>query len=152
MRPLAEFVVLSMLAGAASMVMSTAIDMVDLRVPWTDSLKWVLPAVLAAGTGAWCSGRWQQRRQARAPARQAGGMAVRTVLLSGLSYLPALLMYLLLALAVTGDAKVIGSQVMLLLFAIGCLPLLWAVVPFSMIEYVLCRRYLRRLHVPAGSP
>ncbi|MCC4619063.1 hypothetical protein LL965_02855 [Xanthomonas cassavae CFBP 4642] len=152
MRPLAEFVVLSMLAGAASMVMSTAIDMVDLRVPWTDSLKWVLPAVLAAGTGAWCSGRWQQRRQARASARQAGGMAVRTVLLSGLSYLPALLVYLLLALAVTGDAKVIGSQVVLLLFAVGCLPLLWAAVPFSMIEYVLCRRYLRRLHVPAGSP
>ncbi|MCC4605133.1 hypothetical protein [Xanthomonas campestris] len=152
MRPLAEFVALSMLAGAVSMVMSTAIDMVDLRVPWTDSLKWVLPAVLAAGTGAWCSGRWQQRRQARAPARQAGGMAVRTVLLSGLSYLPALMVYLLLALAVTGDAKVIGSQVMLLLFAIGCLPLLWAAVPFSMIEYVLCRRYLRRLHVLAGSP
>ncbi|QJD68349.1 hypothetical protein HG421_11980 [Xanthomonas campestris pv. badrii] len=152
MRPLAEFVALSMLAGAVSMVMSTAIDMVDLRVPWTDSLKWVLPAVLAAGTGAWCSGRWQQRRQARAPARQAGGMAVRTVLLSGLGYLPALLVYLVLALAVTGDAKVIGSQVMLLLFAIGCLPLLWAAVPFSMIEYVLCRRYLRRLHVPAGSP
>ncbi|MCC8537443.1 hypothetical protein ACDH70_19895 [Xanthomonas axonopodis pv. poinsettiicola] len=152
MRPLAEFVALSTLAGAASMAMSTAIDMAGLRMPWTDSLKWVLPAVLAAGTGAWWSGRWQQRRQARALARQAGGMALRTVLLSGLGYLPALLVYLLVALAVSGDAKVIGSQLMLLLFAVGCLPLLWAAVPFSMIEYVLCRRYLRRLHVPAGSP
>lgn len=152
MRPLAEFVALSTLAGGASMVASTAIHMAGLRVPWTDSLKWALPAVLAAGTGAWWSGRWQRRRQARTPARHAGGMALRTVLVSGLSYLPALLVYLLLVLAVTGDAKVIGSQVMLLLFAIGCLPLLWAAVPFSMIEYVLCRRYLRRLHVPAGSP
>lgn len=152
MRPLAEFVALSTLAGGASIVASTAIDMAGLHMRWTDSLKWALPAVFAAGIGAWWSGRWQLRRQSRAPARHAGGMALRTVLLSGFSYLPALLLYLLVALAATGDAQVIGSQVMLLLFAIGCLPLLWAAVPFSMIEYVLCRRYLRRLHVPAGSP
>ncbi|MCC4586720.1 hypothetical protein LL962_06280 [Xanthomonas sp. NCPPB 1067] len=152
MRPLAEFVALSALAGGVSMAISAAIEMAGLRLPWTDSLKWVLPALLAAGMGAWWAGRWQRRRQARMPVRQAGGMALRTVLLSGLGYVPALLLYLLVALAATGDAKVIGTQVMLLLFAVGCLPLLWAALPFSMIEYVLCRRYLRRLHVPAGSP
>ncbi|RBA99515.1 hypothetical protein BRN10_10195, partial [Xanthomonas oryzae pv. oryzae] len=83
---------------------------------------------------------------------RAGGMALRAVVLSALGYLPALLLYLLAALAITGDAAMIRSEVMLLLFVIGCLPLLWAAVPFSMIEYVLCRRYLRRVRVPAGSP
>ncbi|APO94557.1 hypothetical protein [Xanthomonas vesicatoria] len=152
MRPLAEFVVLSTLAGGVAMVFSTAIDMAGLRMPWTDSLKWVLPALAASGVGAFGAAFWQRRRDTRAPAQHAGGMALRTVVLSALSYLPALLLYLLVALAVTGDARVIGSQVMLLLFVIGCLPLLWAAVPFSMIEYALCRRYLRRQRVLAGSP
>ncbi|WP_115554245.1 hypothetical protein [Xanthomonas arboricola] len=154
MRPLAEFVLLSTVAGGVAMVFSTAIDMAGQRVQWTDSLKWVLPALVAAGVGAWSAALWQRRRDRRATAsaQHAGGMALRTVLLSALSYLPALLLYLLVALAVTGDARVIGSQVMLLLFVIGCLPLLWAAVPFSMIEYALCRRYLRRQRVLAGSP
>ncbi|MCC4632499.1 MULTISPECIES: hypothetical protein [Xanthomonas] len=154
MRPLAEFVLLSTLAGGVSMVFSTVIDMAGQRVQWADSLKWVLPALVAAGVGAWSAAFWQRRRDRRAsaPAQHAGGMAVRTVVLSALSYLPALLLYLLVALAATGDARVIGSQVLLLLFVIGCLPLLWAAVPFSMIEYALCRRYLRRQRVLAGSP
>ncbi|WP_115562530.1 hypothetical protein [Xanthomonas arboricola] len=154
MRPLAEFVLLSTVAGGVSMVFSTAIDMAGQRVQWTDSLKWVLPALVAAGVGAWSAALWQRRRDRRTPAsaQHAGGMALRTVVLSALSYLPALLLYLLAALAATGDARVIGSQVMLLLFVIGCLPLLWAAVPFSMIEYALCRRYLRRQRVLAGSP
>lgn len=154
MRPLAEFVLLSSLAGGVSMVFSTVIDMAGQRMPWADSLKWALPALVAAGAGACGAALWQRRRDTRAPASagRAGGMAVRTVVLSALSYLPALLLYLLVALAATGDAQVIGSQVMLLLFVIGCLPLLWAAVPFSMIEYALCRRYLRRQRGLAGSP
>ncbi|KTF36152.1 membrane protein, partial [Xanthomonas vesicatoria] len=51
MRPLAEFVVLSTLAGGVAMVFSTAIDMAGLRMPWTDSLKWVLPALAAPTSG-----------------------------------------------------------------------------------------------------
>ncbi|KAB0533032.1 hypothetical protein [Xanthomonas cissicola] len=152
MRPLAEFIVLSTLAGGVAMVFSTAIDMAGQRVPWTDSLRWVLPGLIAAGVGAWSAAFWQARRAERALAQRAGGMALRTVVLSALGYLPALLLYLLVALAITGDAKVIRSEVMLLLFVIGCLPLLWAAVPFSMIEYLLCRRYLRRVRVSAGSP
>ncbi|AKK63430.1 hypothetical protein WMO33_14650 [Xanthomonas oryzae pv. oryzicola] len=152
MRPLAEFVVLSTLAGGVAMVFSTAIDIAGQPTPWTDSLKWGLPALAAAGIGAWSAALWQRRRAERAPAQRAGGMALRAVVLSALGYLPALLLYLLAALAITDDAAVIRSEMMLLLFVIGCLPLLWAAVPFSMIEYVLCRRYLRRVRVPAGSP
>jgi len=152
MRPLAEFVVLSTLAGGVAMVFSTAIDSAGQSVPWTDSLKWVLPALVAAGIGAWSAASWQHRRAERAPVQRAGGMAVRIAMLSALGYLPALLLYLLGASAIAGDAKWNRSDVMLLLFVIGCLPLLWAAVPFSMIEYVLCRRYLRRVRVPTGSP
>ncbi|MBB3805782.1 MULTISPECIES: hypothetical protein [Xanthomonas] len=152
MRPLAEFVALSTLAGGVAMVFSTSIDMAGQPAPWTDSLKWLLPALLAAGLGAWGAARWQRRRQDRSLAQHAGGMALRTVLLSALGYLPALLLYLLVALLVTGDAKAIRADVMLLLFLIGCLPLLWAAVPFSMIEYALCRRYLRRQRGLAGCP
>ncbi|PPV05684.1 hypothetical protein XBLMG947_3229 [Xanthomonas bromi] len=147
MRPLAEFVVLSTLAGGVAIVFSTAIDIAGQPMPWTDSLKWALPALVAAGIGAWSAARWQRRRAERASAQHAGGMALRTVMLSALGYLPALLLYLLVALALTGDTAVIRSDVMLLLLVIGCLPLLWAAVPFSMIEYVLCRRYLRRVRV-----
>ncbi|MCL1502136.1 hypothetical protein [Xanthomonas nasturtii] len=152
MRPLAEFVALSTLAGGMSMVFSTAIDMAGHRMPWTDSLKWVLPGLLAAGVGAWGAASWHRRRAERAPAQRAGGMALRTVVFSALGYLPALLLYLLVALAITGEPQVMRSDVMLLVFVMGCLPLLWAAVPFSMIEYVLCRRYLRRVRVLAGSP
>ncbi|MGX1996841.1 hypothetical protein ACWJKH_15125 [Xanthomonas axonopodis pv. cassiae] len=152
MRPLAEFVVLSTLAGGVAMVFSTAIDIAGQPTPWTDSLKWAIPALVAAGLGAWSAALWQRRRARQARAQRADGMALRTVVLSALGYLPALLLYLLVALAITGDATVIRSDVMLLLFVIGCLPLLWAAVPFSMIEYVLCRRYLRRVRVSAGSP
>ena len=47
MRPLAEFIALSTLAGGVSMVVSTAIDMAGQAMPWTDSLKWALPALVA---------------------------------------------------------------------------------------------------------
>ncbi|MEA9478849.1 hypothetical protein [Xanthomonas campestris] len=150
MRPLAEFIALSTLAGGVSMVVSTAVDMAGRAMPWTDSLKWALPALVAAGVGAWGAARWQRWRQRRAPAQHAGGMALRTLVLNALSYPPLLLLYLVVALAVTGSAEVIGSEALLLVFLIGCLPLLWAAVPFSIIEYFLCRRYLRRARVPAG--
>ncbi|KPL49387.1 membrane protein [Xanthomonas axonopodis] len=152
MRPLAEFVVLSTVSGGVAMVVSTAIDIAGQPAPWTDSFKWAIPALVAACIGAWSAAFWQGRRARRALAQHAGSMALRTVVLSALGYLPALLLYLLVAVAITGDATVIRSDVMLLLFVIGCLPLLWAAVPFSMIEYVLCRRYLRRVRVSAGSP
>ncbi|MFA0925272.1 hypothetical protein ACDH50_20305, partial [Xanthomonas fragariae] len=61
-------------------------------------------------------------------------------------------LYMALAFAVSGDVKAGNSDFLLLAMLFGCLPLLWAAVPFSMIEYVLCRRYLRRVRVLAGSP
>ncbi|PPU40378.1 hypothetical protein [Xanthomonas arboricola] len=152
MRPQAEFIALSTLAGGAAVVFATAIDQVGLRVPWTDSFKWALPALIAAGIGACLAGRWQRRRDVLPPARRSGGMAVRTVLLSALSYVPAVALYVALAFALSGEAQASSLDFLSLAVLFGCLPLLWAAVPFSMIEYVLCRRYLRRVRVPAGSP
>ncbi|RBH26083.1 hypothetical protein BRL74_07520, partial [Xanthomonas oryzae pv. oryzae] len=62
MRPLAEFVLLSTLAGGVAMVFSTAIDIAGQPTRWTDSLKWGLPALVAAGIGAWSAALWQRRR------------------------------------------------------------------------------------------
>ncbi|MBB5864123.1 hypothetical protein [Xanthomonas sp. 3058] len=152
MRPQAEFVALSTLAGGAAIVFATALQQPSLGMPWSDTFKWALPALVAAGIGACLAGRWQRRRDARIPTRRSGGMAVRTVLLSALSYVPVVALYLAAAFAVSGDATTARPDVLLLAVLFGCLPLLWAAVPFSMIEYVLCRRYLRRVRVPAGSP
>ncbi|CAD0322734.1 hypothetical protein [Xanthomonas hortorum] len=152
MRPQAEFIALSTLAGGVAMMFATALQQLSFGMLWSDTLKWALPALVAAGIGAWLALRWQRRGNAPIPTRRSGGMAVRTVLLSALSYVPAVGLYLAVAFAVSGDAAAGRLDVLLLAVLFGCLPLLWAAVPFSMIEYVLCRRYLRRVRVPAGSP
>ncbi|KHL51624.1 membrane protein, partial [Xanthomonas cannabis] len=104
MRPQAEFIALSTLAGGAAIVFATALQQLSLGMPWSDTFKWALPALVAAGIGAWLAGRWQRRRDARVPTRRSGGMAVRTVLLSALSYVPVVALYLAVAFAVSGDA------------------------------------------------
>ncbi|MGN5545115.1 hypothetical protein [Xanthomonas hortorum] len=152
MRPQAEFIALSTLAGGVAMMFATALQQLSFGMLWSDTLKWALPALVAAGIGAWLALRWQRRGDAPAPTRRSGGMAVRTVLLSALSYVPAVALYLAIAFAVSGGATAGRLDVLLLAVLFGGLPLLWAAVPFSMIEYVLCRRYLRRVRVPAGSP
>ncbi|WOB50010.1 hypothetical protein NYR97_00855 [Xanthomonas hydrangeae] len=152
MRPQAEFIALSTLAGGVAMMFATALQQLSFGMLWSDTLKWALPALVAAGSGAWLALRWQRRGDARISTRRSGGMAVRTVLLSALSYVPVVALYLAIAFAVSGDATAGRLDVLLLAVLFGCLPLLWAAVPFSMIEYVLCRRYLRRVRVPAGSP
>ncbi|KAB7772002.1 hypothetical protein [Xanthomonas maliensis] len=152
MRPQLEFVLLSALAGGVTVTLSTVIDLNGQRAPWSDSLKWLLPALFGAALGAWWSERWQRRRAAQAPVRQAGGMAVRTVVLSALGYLLAVAVYLLVALLASGHGQMLRPEVVLLLLVFGCVPLLWAAAPFSVIEYFLCRRYLRRARVLAGSP
>ncbi|CAD0342120.1 hypothetical protein [Xanthomonas hortorum] len=152
MRPQAEFIALSTLAGGVAMMFATALQQLSFGMLWSDTFKWALPALVAAGIGAWLALRWQRRGDAPVPTRRSGGMAVRTVLLSALSYVPAVALYLAIAFAVSGGATAGRLDVLLLAVLFGCLPLLWAAVPFSMIEYVLCRRYLRRVRVPAGSP
>ncbi|KQQ74531.1 hypothetical protein ASF73_09010 [Xanthomonas sp. Leaf131] len=152
MRPQAEFIALSTLAGGVAMMFATALQQLSFGMLWSDTFKWALPALVAAGIGAWLALRWQRRGNAPVPTRRSGGMAVRTVLLSALSYVPAVALYLAVAFAVSGDATAGRLDVLLLAVLFGCLPLLWAAVPFSMIEYVLCRRYLRRVRVLAGSP
>ena len=152
MRPQAEFIALSTLAGGVAMMFATALQQLSFGMLWSDTFKWALPALVAAGIGAWLALRWQRRGNAPVPARRSGGMALRTVLLSALSYVPAVALYLAVAFAVSGDATAGRLDVLLLAVLFGCLPLLWAAVPFSMIEYVLCRRYLRRVRVLAGSP
>ncbi|CAD7719702.1 hypothetical protein LMG31886_14430 [Xanthomonas hydrangeae] len=152
MRPQAEFIAFSTLAGGVAMVLATALQQLSFGMLWSDTLKWALPALVAAGSGAWLALRWQRRGDARISTRRSGEMAVRTVLLSALSYVPVVALYLAIAFAVSGGATAGRLDVLLLAVLFGCLPLLWAAVPFSMIEYVLCRRYLRRVRVPAGSP
>ncbi|UKE70708.1 hypothetical protein K8O61_06660 [Xanthomonas cerealis pv. cerealis] len=150
MRPQVEFIALSAVAGGAAMVLATAADQAGTALPWTDSLKWVLPALSAAGMGAWLAWRWQRRRHGG----RAGGMALRTLLLGACSYVPALMLYLGVVFAASADATQGSSNwgLFSLAFLFGCLPLLWAALPFSMIEFFLCRRYLRRTRVLAGSP
>jgi hypothetical protein len=151
MSPLPEFVALSTVAGAAAMILATAADQSGTMLPWTDSLKWALPALIAAGAGAWWAGRWQGRR----PTRRAGVLTLRTLLLTACCYLPLLALYLAAAFAVSGDAPQGGASPWVwfpLAFLFGCLPWMWAALPFSLIEFFLCRRYLRRTRVLAGSP
>lgn len=150
MRPQAEFIALSTGAGGAAMVLATAADQAGTSLPWTDSLKWLPPALIAAGAGAWLAWRWQRRWRTG----RAGTMALRTVLLGACSYVPALALYLGVAFAASADAAHGSSNWELFPLALlfGCLPWLWAALPFSMAEFFLCRRYLRRTRVPAGSP
>ncbi|MBB4125654.1 hypothetical protein GGR77_000925 [Xanthomonas translucens] len=150
MAPLPEFVALSIVAGAAAMILATAADQSGTMLPWTDSLKWALPALIAAGAGAWLTGRWQGRR----PTRRAGMLALRTLLLAACGYLPLLALYLAVAFAASGDASQAGASRWVwfpFAFLLGCLPWLWAALPFSLIEFFLCRRYLRRTRALAGS-
>ncbi|WP_369937274.1 hypothetical protein [Xanthomonas tesorieronis] len=150
MAPLPEFVALSIVAGAAAMILATAADQSGTMLPWTDSLKWALPALIAAGAGAWLTGRWQGRR----PTRRAGMLALRTLLLAAGGYLPLLALYLAVAFAASGDASQAGASPWVwfpFAFLLGCLPWLWAALPFSLIEFFLCRRYLRRTRALAGS-
>jgi len=150
MRPKAEFIALSAGAGGAAMVLATAADQVGTGLPWTDSLKWVLPALTAAGVGAWLAWRWQRRRRSEC----AGAMALRAVLLGACSYVPALALYIAVAFAASAESLQGGLNWGLFSLALlfGYLPWLWAALPFSMIEFLLCRRYLRRTRVLAGSP
>ncbi|UKE51921.1 hypothetical protein KCU57_06380 [Xanthomonas translucens] len=152
MRPQAEFIALSAVAGGAAMMLATAADQAGTSLPlqWTDSLKWLAPALIAAGAGAWLAWRWQRRW----PAGRAGAMALRTVLLGACSYVPALTLYLALVFVASADARQrsLNWELFPLAFLFGCLPWRWAALPFSMIEFFLCRRYLRRTRVLAGSP
>lgn len=150
MAPLPEFVALSIVAGTAAMILATAADQSGTVLPWTDSLKWALPALIAAGAGAWLAGRWQRRRQTR----RAGVLALRTLLLAACSYVPLLALYVAAAIAASGDAPQGNASLWVwfpLAFLFGCLPWLWAALPFSLIEFFLCRRYLRRTRALAGS-
>lgn len=142
-----EFVAGSAAAGAVAMAAATALDQSGTALPWTDSLKWALPALAAAAAGAWLALRWTRRR----PAASAGALALRTLLLTALAYLPALALYVLLASTASAPTG-LPWQLLLMAFVFGCLPLLWAALPFSMIEFLLCRRYLRHTRVLAGRP
>jgi len=82
-------------------------------------------------------------------------LTLRTLLLAACSYLPLLALYLAVAFAASGDASQAGASRWVwfpFAFLLGCLPWLWATLPFSLIELFLCRRYLRRTRVLAGSP
>ncbi len=145
-----EFVAGSAAAGALAMVAATAVDQSGTSLPWTDSLKWALPALAAAAIGAWLAVRWQRR----GPAASTGALALRTSLLAALAYLPALALYVLVAVLASAASVPAGQrwQLLLMAFVFGCLPLLWAALPFSMLEFLLCRRYLRHTRVLAGRP
>ncbi|MXV08842.1 MULTISPECIES: hypothetical protein [Xanthomonas] len=145
-----EFVAGSAAAGAVAMAAATALDQSGTSLPWTDSLKWALPALAAAAAGAWLALRWTRR----VPVASAGALAVRTLLLAVLAYLPALALYVLVAVLASAASVPAGQhwQLLLMAFVFGCLPLLWAALPFSMIEFLLCRRYLRHTRVLAGRP
>ncbi|KAB7773939.1 hypothetical protein CEK69_02095 [Xanthomonas sp. LMG 12462] len=150
MRARTEFVAGSAAAGALAMVAATAVDQSGTSLPWTDSLKWALPALAAAAAGSWLALRWQRR----APGASIGALALRTSLLAALAYLPALALYVLVAVLASAASVPAGQhwQLLLMAFVFGCLPLLWAALPFSMLEFLLCRRYLRHTRVLAGRP
>ncbi|MCW0417267.1 hypothetical protein NB689_003021 [Xanthomonas sacchari] len=71
-----------------------------------------------------------------------------------MAYLPALALYVLVAVLASAASVPAGQhwQLLLMAFVFGCLPLLWAALPFSMLEFLLCRRYLRHTRVLAGRP
>lgn len=156
MRPWREFIVLSGLGGGIALILATALDMVATPLPWTDAFKWALPGVLAGAAGAWLARRSLRRA---AVSVRAGVLALRSLLLAALCYPVFTMLYVGLAFAVPallqGGLSVLRAQLPLVLLALlfGCLPLLWAALPFSFFQYFLCRRYLRRTSaVAAGNP
>ncbi|MET0550536.1 MAG: hypothetical protein ABW002_14840 [Xanthomonas sp.] len=146
----AEFVACSAAAGAVAMAAATALDQAGTPLPWADSLKWVPPALAAAAAGAWLALRWPRRGRSAS----AGTLALRTLLLTAVAYVPVLALYVGAIFLVSAAALPAGLPwpLLLMVYGLGYLPLLWAALPFSMIEFLLCRRYLRHTRVLAGRP
>jgi ABC-type amino acid transport system permease subunit len=153
MRPPGEFVALSGLAGGVALSLATALDMAGTPLPWSDAFKWALPGMLAAAVAAWWCVRWNRRRGVVRP----GLLALRTLCVAALCYPLATALYIGAAVALPtlwqGGLQQLRSDgpLMLLALLFGCLPLLWAALPFSLFEYFLCRRYLRRTTAVAAG-
>ncbi|WP_066096746.1 hypothetical protein [Xanthomonas massiliensis] len=143
MRPVPEYVLGSVLAAAAccaGLLLATGGAGADL-------LRWLPPALLAALLGAMLVSAWQRRRAARA---SAGGLAWRAVLAAMAVYPGVLALYAAAIMAGTEHLPAASfAQLLLLLVVLGCMRMLWAVIPYSVFQYLLCRRYQRRTALPA---
>lgn len=149
MTPRTEFVLLGGAAAGLAAVLATALGMAGNGPPWTDALKWLLPAGMAGALG----NAWVSRGNTRLRVKSAGALALRAVLFGVIAYLALAPLYVLAAFGI--DSFVSGSRVSLSYFPLALLislvDLSWAIVPLSLFQYALCRRHLRRVHAITGS-
>lgn len=106
-----------------------------------DLLRWLPPAPLAAVLGAWAALRWQRGRPPRP-----GALSRYASLVALLAYPLVLAAYAAVIMAATeqSPSAAVFLQLLLLLVVLGCLRTLGAAIPYSVFQYLLCRRYLRR--------
>jgi len=156
MKPRAEYVLTSatialVLAIAAFVAMLHQWNVSQWPAGALESLKWAPAAFLAALLGALGATAWHRRALARQRRWSAGGMTLRTLLLSYLAF-PLLLGAWVAAIA-TGDRLWAASPapvedslswlpLTMLLFTAFAIVL--GAVPAFILEYFVSRRYLRR--------
>lgn len=148
MTPRAESILLGGLIFGVSVGVATAIDIHGIGLPWTDALKWVLPALLA---GAFANAVVTRKRRTT-QWTSAGAMALSTLLWGIASYVLLVPLYVLAMVIGSGAASFgspsLGYVPLAVLFAL--LDTQWAVVLISLFQYALCRRYLRRVPAITG--
>lgn len=149
MTPRAEFVLLGGLVAGLSAVLATGLAQTGNGLPWSDALKWLLPAVLAGALG----NALVSRTRASVRARTAGSLALHAVVCGVIAYLAVAPLYVLAGLGI--DSLANGSAGALayvpLIVFLSLLDLSWAILPLSLFQYALCRRHLRRVHAITGS-
>lgn len=163
MSPRAEFVLLStalalLLAIVAYVLMAHADNVGQWGVGAVRGLVFAVPAAGSAALAAWLSLRWQRRAQARQRRWTAVGLNWRILLLAYLLF-PLLVSAWMAVTTVFDQSFALApgnlSDNLLWLPLAGLFFTAFAIVlgaiPAFVIEYFLCRRYLRRTAVTTGS-
>lgn len=149
MTPRAEFVLLGGVAAGLSALLATGLAQAGNGLPWTDTLKWLLPALLAGAVG----NALVSRGNRAAGTRSAGSLALHALLCGVIAYLALAPLYVLAGLGIDSLASGSAAPLRYVPFVVflSLLDLSWAIVPLSLFQYALCRRHLRRVHAITGS-
>lgn len=155
MAPRTEFVLASMLIAALLLVAVMLLMDIDRRMPGVRELlaavKFVPAALLAAGAGAWFVTRWHGRAGRVGRRWAPGGMTLRTLLVAFLLFPMALAAWLLVTMGIDrigaaspGNWKESLAWLPVFVFYGSMIAVLFGAVPAFVLEYFVCRRYLRR--------
>ncbi|GEM_PF-2524395 len=155
MTPRAESAVLSAAAAAALLLAGAlALQLAGDGGQARQLLLWAPPLLLAPALAA----AWVLRRPVASPRRSAGALALRILPLAMLVLVPLLLAWgaltVVLEHAVSARGASFAESLRWLPVAAGMLwasVLLFGIAPASLLQYLVCRRHLRRQRTIAGG-